>query len=703
MTNTQEGIDQRQRRWDVPGAAAALFFLLTFGSVCFYITKTYKAYLNSDAAVANILAGEIWRSGHFFPPDWWYVNGDLWVAFKQVLIIPWAMMGNNGFGAHAFAVVVGSALMLGSGFALLRQAGCARTTATWGISVLCFGYSDYYLETVYGQAAYSWPTTYLLLLLALVLKVRKSEIEGTRSKSLWVWLAALIYIVALANPARFVAYDLAPMIGALGILAACTLERRHSPLKMVWPSLYLVGAGVGCVAALGVAYFNHRNLLLGLNNASDAANAALVPIETLPSMVGYALNGILSMLGIDWTPGLKLASIQGLLVLAKLCLYPMLVIAPAIALCRNSMAATFEQKFVVLTGYVGLLLTLVLLCTSTLQGSRGELAIPATRYLAPFILIILLSNTLVWSLYRMTSKLYVVAALVIALVCSWSHIFPAGLLQQQIEDDAANIGYSYRSGWRQQIEKRNHVIQALQQAGLKTGYAPYWHSHVYTVLSKGAVEVRPVHMTGGHLRPWLHLSSSRWYKSGYADGEVFLLIPLTEKGAILPGIADGCSPPPFKQFEIEDYLVMVFKKNPLLESFARNLDSTGIVCLSAKSLTQIGTYDAARARLTSPAGSRSGLLHYGPYGVLAPGSYTVTFQVDVENPPDTTRDIGYVEVTANNGETHLARQKLLPGEASITLPVRVSGRTLQGVELRVFSFGTAEVSLRAIEVTANGH
>ena len=63
---------------------AVLLAGLVIYEVSFYIFKTYRAFFNSDAAIANVLAEEIVLSGSFFPSHWWYVNNDLWIFFKHV-------------------------------------------------------------------------------------------------------------------------------------------------------------------------------------------------------------------------------------------------------------------------------------------------------------------------------------------------------------------------------------------------------------------------------------------------------------------------------------------------------------------------------------------------------------------------------------------------------------------------------------------
>ena len=693
----------RQNNWAASWPRTALglaysFFLTTAAGAAFYITNTYKAYINSDSATSNILADEIARTGHFFPKDWWYVNSDLWVVFKHVFVLPWALLGKNGFAAHASAVLVGSVIMLVAAYALLKQARCSTAQAVLGASVLCLGFSDYYLETVFGEAAYTWTASALFIVLALLLRIKKFANLQARSAVPVIGLFVLIYLVALANPARFFVFFIAPIIGALFLLwhkQALSANRQNLSLIVSRPVLICLGT---CAAAFIFAFVSHKAFLAGLSNSAGASAAVLVPLENLPQTIGYALLGILNLLGVGWVPGIKIATISGVLVAAKFFLYPVLLVAPAIAISATDSNAAYEQRLLVFTGYIGLFLIGFLVCATTLQGSGPVSASYTTRYVVPFVLLILLSNLCVWQLQTRVVKLLICSALALAFAGSWAYFAPAKLRVLENQNNAANIGYSFRPGWRQQVEKRVAFTKSLVDAGLTIGYAPYWHSHPYTVLSKGALQIRPVHMDDGNLRPWLHLSSSSWYKAGYATGQVFLLVPKSERTTMLPGLLGACMTTPAKQFEVDDYLVLVYSSNPLLGYFNRSLDGDGPVCISATSRSQIGKFDQQKSTLNSPANKVQGYLHFGPYSLLESGDYTVQFDLSVTDAKDSPSEIGYVEVTADNGTRAISRQALTSGTEPRILKINIRDRAAQNVELKVYSTGVAEMSLSGIKV-----
>ncbi|MBU4177082.1 MAG: hypothetical protein KJ730_04490, partial [Proteobacteria bacterium] len=155
----------------------------------------------------------------------------------------------------------------------------------------------------------------------------------------------------------------------------------------------------------------------------------------------------------------------------------------------------------------------------------------------------LVCPVVVWRFFPQIAKAALVAALVLAIASTWKNISP--------------------EGWQETAQSRADLITALKKRGLVSGYAPYWDSHVYTVLSKGEVSIRPLDIDTRGVGLCLWLSSDRWYEKGYADGKVFFLVP-NEK---LENWKDGCEtlslPQPAESFPQGNYTVFVFAENPL--------------------------------------------------------------------------------------------------------------------------------------------
>ena len=204
------------RKWSFP--AALLLLAATLGGLGFYIFCSYQAFFNSDAAIANILAEEIVRTGTLFPKDWWYVNDDLWVFYKHLLLIPWVMAGENSFFAHGVSVAIVIVITMAVLALLLRALGLSKTAALMGCVVIGLGYSPLYLREVYGEAAYTWYFAFIISFLLLLLRTNQPDSGRYARPSLFLLLLVLVYLVVLENPVRFMIYYIVPFFGAFALL-----------------------------------------------------------------------------------------------------------------------------------------------------------------------------------------------------------------------------------------------------------------------------------------------------------------------------------------------------------------------------------------------------------------------------------------------------------------------------------------------------
>ena len=671
---------------------AATFALLmsTFAGVVFYAFRVYAAYLYSDAAVANILAGEMLRSGTLFPKDWWYVNNDIWILFKQLPVALYAMVGTNGLRAHAFGILVGTLLLICSSILVLRQGGATFAASAGGTALLCVGLSDAYLEIAFGEGAYTWFTAYILGCVAGIIRLRDTAGASRRA---WAGLAVLVFLLAVSNPSRFAAYLLVPICLSLALAS-----REWTSVPRILARMSSYGWGTVMLSlVLVVAIVSHLVLISGLNNLQGASGADLIPLEQLPARFGLALYALLGVLGVDWVQGTRMASLGGLLMLSKLCLLPLLLLLPVEGFLRHDDGPhAFERRLIAGVGCIGMALMTLLTIASTLQGKSSIEAVYTVRYVFPYFQILLLCNALYWHKMDSMRRALLVCTVALILVQSLAHLSPGRLRQQETQEMASNSGFSFRLGWRKEAEKRAQVVAQLAAEGLKVGYAPYWHSHIYTVASGGQVEIRPLHMDDGELRPWLHLSSSRWYKSGYADGQVFLLIPEAGSERVLSGLDGGCTPKPSRTLRIAEYFVQVYDRNPLLASLDSNLDAVGKVCLKTPGLTQNGNYIEASGSLVAPAGVKPGFVRFGPYAVVGRGNYNAKFRIRVDGGGT---GFGYVDVVTGEGKSVVGSVSLELGAHQIEIPLHVSENVATGVEFRVYSTGKGSVSVESIELS----
>jgi hypothetical protein len=533
-----------QLKKHLPFLGALLLLSFVLYEISFYIFKTYRAFFNSDAAIANILAEEMVLSGSFFPSHWWYVNNDLWIFYKQLLVIPWVLAGKNGYFAHAFTVFEVSIFMIVFIYLFLRSLMLSRASSIMGSVVVCIGYSPMYLRELYGEAAYTWYFLFMIAFMFIFRKLSPHVISKSTQIKAFIFFMMLLYLLVLANPVRFFVYYVAPFFGALALsiyFARDSLKTFQHALRRVLSVKRLVIFAFACVV-MGLAAMAHFNLLESLHLAGGANNAGLVSLEILPVHAAHALLGLLNFIGAEWNEGVRAASIEGVVSLLKFALYPFVLIIPALHVKRAFYQMSSTERFFVLFSYVGFSIIFVLYATTGLH-EHAWAARNNIRYISPFLMMILVCNVIMWRFFSLFMKLILSLCFVIALSLSWSYVSP--------------------KEWRGLLDERIALVEELKSRGLHFGFAEYWDSHIYTVFSDGEVDIRPIQIDekGVSLVKWL--SSDRWYQKDSTDGKVFFMVEPKDINDLYIGIKNSNMPDPIEQFEYGKYHIFVFEKNPL--------------------------------------------------------------------------------------------------------------------------------------------
>lgn len=529
---------------NIPFVGAILLLSFVLYEVSFYIFKTYRAFFNSDAAIANVLAEEIVLSGSFFPSHWWYVNNDLWIFFKHVLVIPWVIAGKNGYFAHAFTVFLVTVFMVIFIYNFLRSLALSRTSALMGGAIICIGFSPMYLRELYGEAAYTWYFIFMIAFLYIFRKLSPHVIRRMTKFKAFILFLGLLYLLVLANPIRFFVYYIAPFFGALALIVYFSRDSVKTFKEAVFRLLSIkkIVIFIFGVFIIVLATIAHYSLLESLHLAGGANNAVLVSLEVLPVHAAHALLGLLNFIGAEWTANVKLSSIEGVVSLLKFAIYPLVLLFPALHVKKYFYQMSSSERLVVLYSYVGFSIIFLLYATTSLHENAWA-ARNNIRYISPFIMMILLCNVIMWRFFPIFVKLILSLCLTISLGLSWTYISP--------------------KEWRGIVDERIALVEELKNHDLHFGFASYWDSHLYTVLSDGEVDIRPIEIDekGVTLVKWL--SSDRWYQKDSTDGKVFFMVPHDDIEDLYVGIRNLNMPDPIEQFAFGQYTIFVFEKNPL--------------------------------------------------------------------------------------------------------------------------------------------
>lgn len=464
-----------------PAAGWRLAAGAMLATIVVYVTAflfgNYRDAFHSDAALKSVLADAAVREHALFPHAWTYANGDLLTttpyAISRVLV---PFLG-VGFQANVLATWLGYIAALVAAWWLSRKLMPGRAgfqLAAVGIVACAPG--ALHLEFFVGQGAYS-------VYAALALPMFGLLCVGARRRRASVAVALLAFLLASSNPTRAAVMCILPVLCALPF-AALVRERALRPglRALVEPGVLamLLGAIVGTLM--------YRFFWLPSVDNFDAA--ARVTLATPAHMLAVA-----RMLPADWFGYFTLHGAwdslgAGARVVQAIawCLAALLPLSP-FALLRDRDEGVVRYGWLCLALFASGLAPLVLL-DGLYQGSME------IRYCTLALLCSSIALPLALSRRAPATSSSTALGIVLAgcVVVAMSWLSPS----QPGNPDARGVSRVDHEA----------LLDALARHRIGTAMATYWHSHVLTVMSAGAVYAHPVGL-GDRLSPFPHHSPHR--------------------------------------------------------------------------------------------------------------------------------------------------------------------------------------------------
>lgn len=667
-------------------AVSRILITLAICNIAFlicYICFAYKYHFHADSAVANTLAQEIRDTGKFFPPKWRYANGDVWVLFLHAFTVPVLAVLPNGYPAHAAVSLLGAALILAVVWQLCTVASMSRRAHWAALALIACGVSPNMAENLFGQQAYG-----ILFWIGALILMAAWKFFQIKARLRYAWAAVallLIFLAAWGNPQRAFAYMVLPTL--FGAVAAHLLGTHAASAGPRGPSRGAIA--LFAVAALIVSVLGAReqHAALALNEGLDLLVVpAWLSFDGMMHNLLAALRGMLSLLGGFPEPGTAVATGEGLLAAARfgaaitvLCLLPW-----GVWQALHSKHA--GRVYFGVAAAVSLIVSLVIYVTTTVPyASDAEASI---RYVVPGVvgaLLLLVPAVADSDGGSFKRAIGLLAAMILVLSAPLSY----GL------NGIGGVGMAARDDANELMA----TVRFLQGQHAQYGYASYWNAGNTTVLSDHAVKIRQIIIANGLPRPQRFLSSDTWYEPANWQGPSFLFLTKPEDAQVnWQDMAKLCGEPSrrviYKNMVYIEYGHNIARDLPLW-----SLSPEVPVRFPATAGTPhvVGEFIAATGELRAAQG-QAGVLRYGPYGMLVPGRYKATFELDADYDGGDLGELGYVDVIAEIGNITLAKAAIeRGGRQSLVLSFTVT-KKLNNVEYRIFTNGKGAVAWSNVTV-----
>jgi len=486
-----------------------------------YLFIGYEEHLHSDSAVRLLLAEEIIRTGELFPSTWYFVNGDIWLLSAHWFALPIIAVAPISPFVHALAGLMSTSVLAVSLWTLLVALNTSISSRIWLMALVFSGISGLVAEGLFGQASYSMVFAAMLLLLAAVIRILEDG-QATRR-----WLALVVLVISLqiaTNPLRGIVFCVLPLALAvtftswkscskqqLGISTGGSRARSISIDKCLrLTGLMLAGVFSGVIL--------RAILVPGLLQIPGVMSDYLQTntLHELPSTFSLLLRGLLASLGSRPSAG-PVLSPEGIYHLFRL-LLAIIAISLAVRAVLSGLADSRPSRCLLTVFSAASFLLIGFICIGTNLISLSP-DLEGIRYLLPAIVLLLILATInspdwLKSPVRSSCGLFLILGFTASGYWNLFMVDVSSKWQAQEQD-----AYAWQS---------RELVSILREQGLEYGYASYWLANSTTVLSDGAVRVRPILLEGGLPVPRLWLSSSHWYSYSAWSGETFLALTSEE-------------------------------------------------------------------------------------------------------------------------------------------------------------------------------
>ena len=659
-----------------------LLILFNLVALFYYLFYAYKYQFHSDAAATNLLAQEIYQTGHYFPSDWNYVNGDLWVVMMQTWVVLLMPFFKNGYALHATGAVIGCVLTGIATWGVCGILGMSQRTKLFAVALLSSGLTPAMSEHVYGQQAYG---TIYYTASFLLLSAWKFIHSSGRARWTWGMFSALLFILlAWGNPQRALIYSVLPLLCGLAVAYrtissdSTTSGTRRRPFGSLL-LIALLGTLVGSLL--------YRHTMASNLSSMSTLTINWLDFPAMMSNVAQVLNGLLVVIGGVPAAGTAVTTLDGIVSALRMLAGAAVIVTAPFALSRCMRSGHSGRAFVAAAATASIACSLFIVLATSLSADGA--AAQRARYLVPGLLLALLVIVAYVAHYKdMRADRRFAAAAALGILA----------LSAPIAFELLNIP-SRHAGSEERDISNLRLIHFLKSQGLQYGYSSFWHANQTTVLSDDVVKVRQIELSAGLPVPQRHLSSNRWYEISAWKGQSFLMLTNEEAKALNKAALFEQTGAPIRQLQFEEYQLFVFDHNMALDfpNWAVHVTAPLRYQVTLGTAHAIGHFDTSDHSLTSEKGE-AGALRFGPYQRLTAGHYLVTFTLYIDGAPSGA--FGSVDVV-DGGQVFGAHPIDHRGRQQITIPVAID-KAAKAIEFRVFSSGEGTIKLFNVELTTDG-
>ena len=464
-------------------------------------------WLDSDMAAEMMFSKILAEEGHFFATPDWYYSTEFRFLYTHWIMGPLFHIFQSWHVIRAITNILSYVLMLVSYFYCMKPLQVKRELVVTTAAILLLPFSETMMTHMVMGNTYLFHVIIAFFFFGLYLRLTGAGRNG-RGGVRYVWLLlylALAFICGISGVRYLLALQCPlALTGFVYLLKSVEFEQFREKLtagnfKAQWIPLWkctamkyfgysLLGV-VGSVAgyAVNVLYVSRQYVF----QTYETTNFIAVYQGVFFERVQNALGSLLMLFG--YIPDRSVLSLRGVITLIAFVLLGVLVYV-----CIQTRKNSRGQRL-----FVSLFLT-VSLCVNLFVFVFTTSTMVPRYYITIFIFVL---PVLCFWLERQERYFDRAAVSVILAACLLLATGKTTLSYLTVDKNA----------------NRREVAAFLEENGYRFGYATYWNANIITELTDGRVEIANVG-DAEYLEYFQWSSPMKYYKNGYAEGEVFLLL-----------------------------------------------------------------------------------------------------------------------------------------------------------------------------------
>lgn len=641
-----------------------LLFFFGIGIICtiYFIFNGAHIIFNSDTATANLLAREQLLVGQLFPRNWIYVQ-DIWTIFINVPMIFLSMLIKNQLMLRSTAVLIQTIFYV---IILIWFSRKILKNNSWILycAILFAGMSDYYLENMFGQAAYEYIMIWVLSLVFFGL-LSINEDFTINNKPMIIFF--ILLFVSSIGGIRYVGSFLVPFLFSVCLVYYIDNQSllneyiiKHLINFIKWVAIVFIAT------ILGLILFKNLTEICGYNaGLSNPMILSGYQYEDIFNSARAILPSLWILMGFDFS--VPLFSLQGVFSIVKMVATIAFVFVFPILCTIKYTTLNVTMKRFILFCWFSFIITVVLFIVVPNMGG-----IAAARYFQVTVVLQLIISSYYIYTFMLNKNILTAIISMVAII-----LFIVGSL----------VGMVKASQNEKELLKPTYdLIDVLRQKGLTFGYAGYWDAYRLSVFADFNPEI--VAALGDPVSPKYYLSSSRWYSDEYYQGKTFLLL---DEASYNYYLVDRKLEKQFGKeeefFQYDKYYIYVYDYN-IASKFINRIIAIG----EKKFLLNFMRYNEYVEKNTDNSLNlkKNGII-YGPYISVPMGNYIL--QANYNFADESNKPV--LNITADSGNVIIKQIELKNGENKIDFSL---DNDMENVEFTVYNNSIENILLKEISI-----